>query len=56
MVNNGIYTQLVEDFGLDVILEQNDIEPWQIVQHLHMNGLLDLEDYFYDELEVGDED
>ena len=56
MTNNDTYQQLVEDFGLDVILEQNDIEPWQVVQLLHMRGLLDLEDYFYDELEVGDED
>ena len=56
MVNNDIYTQLVEDFGLDVILEQNDIEPWQVVKLLHTQGYLDLEDYFYDELELGDED
>jgi len=53
---DDVYTQLVEDFGLDVILEQNDIEPWQIVKLLHMQGLLDLGDYFYDELELGDED
>ena len=56
MVNRDIFVQLAEDFTLDVILEQNDIEQWQVLEMLYQRGLLDLDDYIYSSLEITDED
>lgn len=56
MTNNDIFIQLEEDYGLDVILQQNDIEPWQVVELLYLRGLLDLEDYMFKDLEIDGED
>lgn len=56
MLGDDIYRQLEEEFTLERLLEQNDIEPWQVVQMLHQAGLLDLEDYWFTELEIEDED
>lgn len=57
MVDDSVYTQLVEDFGLAVILEQNDIEEWEAIRFLFCNGFLDLNEYIFTELEdLGDED
>jgi hypothetical protein len=53
---NDIYEQLAEDFGLDLILQQNDIEPWEVLKVLHLSGLVDLDDYWFTELEIEDED
>lgn len=55
-MDNEIFINLEEVYGLDLILEQNDIEPWQVVQILHERGLLDVDDYLFTELEVRDED
>ena len=57
MVKNEVYEQLVEDFGLDVILEQNDIEEWEAIRFLFQSGFLDLNEYIFTELEdLGDDD
>ena len=57
MVNNDTYEQLVEDYGLKKILEQNDIEEWEALRFLFENGFLDIGEYIYPELEgLGDED
>jgi hypothetical protein len=53
---NDMFAQLAEDFGLETILEQNDIEEWQIIELLYQRGLLDLDDYTYTELELDGED
>ena len=36
-------------YPLEDILEQNDIEPEVIVRYLVNEGLIDLDDYFYNE-------
>lgn len=57
MVDDNIYLQLVEDFGLAIILEQNDIEEWEAIRFLFQSGFLDLSEYIFTELEdLGDED
>lgn len=54
--NNDIFQQLAEDYGLERILEQNDLEVWEVLRVLHGVGLLDLDDYIFTELDVSDED
>jgi len=57
MVNDDIYQQLAEDYGLDVILEQNDIEEYKVLRWLFQMGFLDLNEYIFSELEdLGDDD
>jgi len=52
-----IFVQLAEDYGLKKILEQNDIEEWEVLYCLWGHGLLDLDDYIFEELEdLGDDD
>ena len=46
---------LAEEYGLDLILQQNDLEPWQVIRILYDAGHLDLEDYFFEELEGVDD-
>lgn len=53
---NDMFVQLADDYGLETILEQNDLEEWQIIELLYQRGLLDLDDYTYTELELDDED
>lgn len=36
---------LVEDYGLETILEMNDIEPQVVIQLLINEGLIDLDDF-----------
>lgn len=50
-VDNETYMQMEEDFGLLEILLQNDLEEWEVIRVLHLNGLIDLEDYFFSELD-----
>jgi len=37
---------LVENYGLELLLEQNEISERLIVEHLVDEGLIDLDDYF----------
>jgi hypothetical protein len=53
---NDIFAQLADDYGLETILEQNDIEDWQVLELLYQRGLLDVDDYIYTEVEVDDEE
>jgi hypothetical protein len=53
---DDIFTQLAEDYGLELILQQNDLEPRDVLEILWDKGLLDLEDYIFTELSVEDED
>lgn len=50
------FEQLIEDYGLDLILEQNDMTPAGVLALMWMSGCLDLDDYYYTELDVSDED
>jgi hypothetical protein len=43
---------LVENYGLDILLEQNDISPYLVVKHLVEEGLIDLDDYFNLDVEL----
>lgn len=56
MTNNDTYRQLAEDFGLGLILEQNDIQEWEALCFLFQSGFLDINEYIFDELELDDED
>ena len=56
MVNNDTYEQLVEDFGLCKILEQNDIEEWEALRFLFESGFLDINEYIFSKLEDLDDD
>lgn len=38
---------LARDFGLELLLEQNDIEEETVVEILINVGLIDLSEYFY---------
>jgi len=37
---------LVENYGLSLLLEQNEIEEYFIVKYLVEEGMIDLNDYF----------
>lgn len=43
---------LAHYYPLEDLLEQNDIEPEVIVRYLVNEGLVDLDDYFFDDMEV----
>lgn len=42
---------LARDFGLELLLEQNDIEEEKVVLVLIELGLIDLDEYFYKDTE-----
>ena len=56
MINDDIYEQLAEDYGLELILKQNDIEEWEVLCFLFQTGFLDINEYIFTELELDDED
>lgn len=46
---------LIEDYGLETILEQNDIEPRTVLELLIDKGMIDLELYVYTDMEYSDD-
>lgn len=52
-VSEEAIEHLVEDVGLDYLLEVNDIEPQLVIELLIREGLIDLEEYSW---ETEDED
>lgn len=38
---------LLDDYGLEMILLQNDIEEYFILEYLVNEGLVDLDEYFF---------
>lgn len=46
--------QLVEDYGLETILLQNDIEQAYVLDLLIEKGLIDLEDYIFTDIPEGE--
>jgi hypothetical protein len=57
MTDNDKFVLLAEEYGLDLILEQNDLEPWKVIRILYNAGHLDIDDYFFTDLEgLEDED
>jgi len=51
MIDIDKFKVLAEHYGLDLVMEQNDLEPEDVIKLLYDNGLIDIEDYFYDEVE-----
>jgi len=49
-------SNLLDTFGLETILEQNDITDFEVLYLLYVDGLIDLGDYFYTDIEVEEED
>lgn len=47
---------LVDAYGLDRILMDHDIEPAAVLRDLVESGELDIEEYFYEDMEDLDED
>jgi len=37
---------LVENYGLALLLEQNDISEYSVIKHLVTEGFINLDDYF----------
>lgn len=49
-MDNDIFATLEETYGLELLLEQNDIEPWEVIKILYERGLLDIDDYIFTNL------
>ena len=47
---------VLNSYGLAALLEQNDVEEYAVVALLVRRGLVDLEDYFYTDVEEGEVD
>lgn len=47
-VSEEAIEHLVEDVGLDYLLEANDIEPQLVIELLIREGLIDLEEYSWE--------
>ncbi len=47
---------VLNSYGLDMLLEQNDIEEYAVVALLIRRGLVCLEDYFYQDVEEDEVD
>ena len=43
-------TVLDQDYGLDLIMEQNELTSFDIICYLIENGDIDLDDYFYTDI------
>lgn len=52
-VSEEAIEHLCEDYGLETILEMNDLEPQTVIELLIREGLLDLEDF---SIELEDDD
>jgi hypothetical protein len=52
----NIFKRLEETYGLDLIMKQNDLEPADVIEVLYAAGVIDVDDYMFEELDVGDED
>lgn len=48
--------QLIDSFGLEELMLQNDLEEIDILEMLVDSGKIDVEDYFYTDIEEVDED
>lgn len=52
-VSQEALEHLVEDYGLEYLLEVNDIEPQVVIELLLQEGLIDLEEF---SMELEDDD
>lgn len=51
----SILEQMLEDFGLLKIMEQNDLEEIDVLEILVERGLICLDDYIFDSMENVDD-
>lgn len=56
MIDIDKFRVLAEHYGLDLVMEQNDLEPEDVIKLLYENGLIDIEDYWFDVIEDEDHD
>ncbi len=56
MIDIEKFRVLADHYGLDVVMEQNDLEPSDVIRVLCEAGLIDIDDYFYDEVYDEEED
>ncbi len=56
MIDIEKFRVLADHYGLDVVMEQNDLEPSDVIRVLYEAGLIDIDDYFYNEVEDEEED
>lgn len=54
MDKNNILEALARDFGLELIMEQNDLEDVDVIEMLYDLGKIDIEDYMFED--VNDEE
>lgn len=47
---------LADNYPLEDLLAQNDVEEYTVVEWLVTEGFVDLEDYFFDDITVGEDD
>lgn len=50
------YDVLVETYGLEYLLEFYGVDDSQVLRLLEVDGILDFEDFTYDEMEVNDDE
>jgi hypothetical protein len=51
MIDVERFKILAEHYGLELVMEQNDLEPEDVIRVLYHAGLIDIDDYFYSEVE-----
>jgi hypothetical protein len=49
-----IYEALARDYGLELVMEQNDVTDEMVIAALDTLGMIEIEDYFYTEVKVED--
>ena len=47
---------LADNYPLEDLLTQNDVEEYTVVQWLVDEGFIDLDDYFFEDVEVSEDD
>jgi hypothetical protein len=52
----SILEHMLEVYGLERILEQNDIEELTVLELLVVRGLIDVEDYIYTDVKDEEDD
>lgn len=56
MIDIERFKVLAEHYGLELVMEQNDLEPEDVIRVLYQSGLIDLDDYFYEDIPYEEED
>ena len=46
---------LIDTYGLEKFLDMNDIEKLKVMELIYEEGMVDLDDYFYEDIEDTEE-